>query len=67
MTDKEAGKVLVTFAKGLLDDVAELTTTTTEAIRSAKTKLRPEAPNRRVADRMQRQPVHRRADGRPAC
>jgi hypothetical protein len=30
MTEKASGKVPVTFAKGLLDDVAELTATTAE-------------------------------------
>ncbi|MET0305529.1 MAG: hypothetical protein ABW196_04775 [Solirubrobacterales bacterium] len=36
MTDKAPGKVAVTFAKGVLDDVAELTATTAESDRADK-------------------------------
>jgi hypothetical protein len=36
MTDAAAGEVLVTFAKGLLEDVAELTATTAEDSQAAK-------------------------------
>lgn len=48
MTDAAAGKVPVTFAKGLLDDVAELTATTAED--SQATKDEAEALKRRIAE-----------------
>jgi hypothetical protein len=48
MTDKEAGKVPVTFAKGLLDDVAELTETTAEGDQASKDEA--EALKRRIAE-----------------
>lgn len=47
MTDKEAGKVPVTFAKGLHDDVAELTTTAAEDDQATKDEA--EALKRRIA------------------
>ena len=48
MTDAVAGGVPVTFAKGLLDDVAELTTTTVED--SQATKDETEALKLRIAE-----------------
>lgn len=48
MTDEEAGKVPVTFAKGLLDDVAELTTAAAEDDQAAKDEA--EALKRRIAE-----------------
>lgn len=48
MTDKEAGKVPVTFAKGLLDDVAELITTAAEDDQAAKDEA--EALKHRIAE-----------------
>lgn len=48
MTDKETGKVRVTFAKGLLDDVAELTETTAEDDQVSKNDT--EALKRRIAE-----------------
>ncbi len=48
MTDAVAGKVPVTFAKGLLDDVAELTATNAED--SQATRDEAEALKRRVAE-----------------
>jgi len=47
MTDKEAGKVPVTFARGLLDDVAELTTTAAEDDQATKDEAK--ALKRRIA------------------
>jgi hypothetical protein len=48
MTDKAPGKVAVTFAKGVLDDVAELTATTSESDRANKDEA--EALKRRIAE-----------------
>lgn len=48
MTTKESGEVRVTFAKGLLDDVAELTATTAEADQVSKDEA--EALKRRIAE-----------------
>ena len=48
MTDAATGKVPVTFAKGLLDDVAELTATTADD--SQATKDEAEALKRRIAE-----------------
>ncbi|MBW8060387.1 MAG: hypothetical protein FVQ78_08690 [Solirubrobacterales bacterium] len=48
MTDEPPGKVPVTFAKGLLDDVAELTTTTAEDDQASKDEA--EALKRRIAE-----------------
>lgn len=47
MTDAAAGKVPVTFAKGLLDDVAELTTTAED---DQATKDEAEALKHRIAE-----------------
>lgn len=48
MTGKETGEVPVTFAKGLLDDVAELTETTAEDDQASKDEA--EALKRRIAE-----------------
>lgn len=48
MTAKASGKVPVTFAKGLLDDVVELTATTAEDDQAAKDEA--EALKRRIAE-----------------
>jgi hypothetical protein len=48
MTDAAAGEVPVTFANGLLDDVAELTATTAEGSQSAKDEA--EALKLRIAE-----------------
>ena len=48
MTDAAAGNVSVTFAKGLLDDVAELTATTAEDDQATKDEA--EALKRRIAE-----------------
>lgn len=48
MTDEAPGKVRVTFAKGVLDDVAELTATTAESDRGEKDEA--EALKRRIAE-----------------
>lgn len=48
MTEKASGKVPVTFAKGLLDDVAELTATTTEDDQVGKDEA--EALKQRIAE-----------------
>jgi hypothetical protein len=48
MTEKASGKVPVTFAKGLLDDVAELTATTDEDNRAGKDEA--EALKQRIAE-----------------
>jgi hypothetical protein len=48
MTDKAPGTVGVTFAKGVLDDVAELTATAAEGDRADKDEA--EALKRRIAE-----------------
>jgi hypothetical protein len=48
MTDEASGKVRVTFAKGVLDDVAELTATTVEGDQASKDEA--EALKRRIAE-----------------
>jgi hypothetical protein len=48
MTDEAPAKVRVTFAKGVLDDVAELTTTTVESDQGSKDEV--EALKRRIAE-----------------
>jgi hypothetical protein len=48
MTEKVSGKVPVTFAKGLLDDVAELTATTNEDDQVGKDEA--EALKQRIAE-----------------
>lgn len=48
MNDEAPGKVLVTFAKGVLDDVAELTATVTEDDQARKDEA--EALKRRIAE-----------------
>jgi hypothetical protein len=48
MTDKASGMVGVTFAKGVLDDVAELTATATEGDQADKDEA--EALKRRIAE-----------------
>jgi len=48
MTDDASGKVPVTFAKGVLDDVADLTTTAAEDDQAHKDEA--EALKRRIAD-----------------
>jgi hypothetical protein len=48
MIDKAPGKVAVTFAKGVLDDVAELTATAAEKTSASKDEA--EALKRRIAE-----------------
>lgn len=48
MTDKAPGEVAVTFAKGVLDDVAELTTPAADSDQAAKDEA--EALKRRIAE-----------------
>jgi hypothetical protein len=48
MTDEVPGKVRVTFAQGVLDDVAELTATTVEGNQASKDEA--EALKRRIAE-----------------
>lgn len=48
MTGKAPGEVAVTFADGVLDDVAELTTTTADSDRVSKDEA--EALKRRIAE-----------------
>ena len=48
MTDNEPGKVPVTFAKGVFDDVAELTATATDDDQARKDEA--EALKRRIAE-----------------
>jgi hypothetical protein len=60
MNDKAPGKVAVTFAKGVLDDVAELTATTSESDQASRDEA--EALKRRIAELLHRR-AQRRSQG----